>query len=290
MDNQDLFNKVYPSKVLLFGEYTVIHGGDSLAIPLYKKTANWDYDDLEFESRESIDSFIDYLVVNGIGEINLEVFSEEWNNGLFLESNIPSGYGAGSSGSLVAAVYDSFMKHTTSDHSELRELFVKMENHFHGTSSGIDPLVSFLGKTLHLSNGKINVLEDDFPILENLYLWDSGFSRKTAPLVQWYKETLDKGLRQSVDEELSPMNQLLISSFITSDRFTFKQMFQEVEKFELNYFIPMFPHSIKQGLNRMRNNYGISYKLCGAGGGGFYLIYSENKSILEEPNIIPLVS
>lgn len=286
--NQDIINKVYPSKVLLFGEYTVIHGGDSLAIPLYKKTANWDYDDIEFESRESLDAFVDYLVVNGIGDINFEHFSREWNNGLFLESNIPSGYGAGSSGSVVAAIYDCFMKHKTNNLDELRAMFVKMENHFHGTSSGIDPLVSYLGKTLHLSDGKVNVLEGEYPILDKLYLWDSGNSRKTAPLVEWYNKNLEKGLRQSVNGELAPLNQHLINAFIISDSEEFKRIFKEVERFELNYFIPMFPHSIKQNLNRMRNDYGISYKLCGAGGGGFYLIYSENKSILNEPNVIPL--
>ena len=75
MSYSHIIDKVYPGKVLLFGEYTVIHGRDSVAIPLYKKTANWDYDDLEFESRDTIDKFIDFLVLNGIGEVKLESVS-----------------------------------------------------------------------------------------------------------------------------------------------------------------------------------------------------------------------
>ncbi len=288
MIESNIINKVYPGKVLLFGEYTVIHGGDSLAIPLYKKTANWDYDDLEFESRESIDNFVDYLILNGIGEIDIDAFHKEWKKGLFLDSNIPSGYGAGSSGSVVAAVYDGFMKDVSSEKNLLRELFIKMENFFHGSSSGLDPLVSFFGKTVHISNGDMEIREENYRILDNLYLWDSGISRKTSPLVHWYKTQLEKGLKAKIDSDLIPLNEKLIKSFLESDDGSFADYFEKVETFQTTYFIPMFPHSIKQQLNRMKEDYGASFKLCGAGGGGFYLLYSKNIEIQQEANIIPL--
>ncbi len=290
MSYSHIIDKVYPGKVLLFGEYTVIHGGDSVAIPLYKKTANWDYDDLEFESRDTIDKFIDFLVLNGIGEVKLESFSKEWKKGLFLYSNIPIGYGAGSSGSLVAAIYDCFMNHTHKSTIDLRKVFIKMENYFHGSSSGLDPLVSFLGKAIHVEKDKVHQIDGDFPILDNLYLWDSGIGRKTAPLVKWYKEQLDKGMKHSVNGELLPLNKSLIFSFLHSLENDFELAFKAVENFQTTYLIPMFPHSIKQRLNRIKHEYSASYKLCGAGGGGFYLIYTNNKEIRNETNIIPLTN
>jgi mevalonate kinase len=285
---EDITNKIYPGKALLFGEYTVIHGGDSLAIPLYKKTANWDYDDLEFESRESLDRFVDFLVVQGIGKLDLEKFSNEWNDGLFLDSNIPKGYGAGSSGSIVASVYDAFMSKVPDDSKELRELFIKMENFFHGSSSGIDPLVSYFGKPVYLNNGSINLIEADSDLSRNLYLWDSGVSRTTAPLVEWYKNSYNEFLKPIVDEKLIPINQKLIASYLNEDRNSFRQNFAVLEKNQLKYLIPMFPSEIKNSLLSFKETYNLMFKLCGAGGGGFYLLYSEDNEIQNESGIIPL--
>jgi len=285
----ELIDKVYPGKALLFGEYTVIHGGNSLAIPLYSKTANWDFDDLEFESRDSIDKFIDYLVVQGIGSVDLEKFSSAWESGLFLESNIPSGYGAGSSGSVVAAIYDAFMEHGTQETTVIREIFKKMEDYFHGSSSGLDPLVSYFGQAVLIQDQKLSLLDVDSSILENLYLWDSGYSRKTAPLVDWYKEKLEQGLVNSIEEKLIPANNQLIDSFLTNSKVKFTEAFQQVENFQLKYFTPMFPAHIKKDIMSIKEQYNCNFKLCGAGGGGYYLVYCENKEIIKESKMIALV-
>ena len=284
----DLINKIYPGKTLLFGEYTVIHGGDSLAMPLYKKTANWDFDELEFESRESLDKFIDYLVVKGIGSVKLEKFSSLWQGGLFLESNIPAGYGAGSSGAVVAAVYDSFLEHTTEEPEEIRKIFKLMENHFHGSSSGLDPLVSYYGKGVHISNSCLKLVDIDGPLLSNLYLWDSGESRSTAPLVEWYKKKLERGFRAIIEERLIPMNNELITSFLEDKKDTFSYVFEKVEKFQLKYFTPMFPSHIREVLLGLKEEFNCNFKLCGAGGGGYYLIYCKNQDIKHKASIIPL--
>ncbi len=286
--NQTLINKIYPGKVLLFGEYTAIHGGDSLALPFYKKMACWDYDDLEFESRESLDKFFDYIIVQGISELDIDRFSKEWEQGLFLDSNIPLGYGCGSSGSVVAAVYDAFVSKKIDDVSELRNIFSAMESYFHGSSSGLDPLVSYLGKGIHVEDQKVSIVDSDFSLLSSLYLWDSGVSRKTSPLVEWYKEHQLKGLQHHIEDELTPINRNLIQYFMSSDETQFAHVFQRVEQFQLNYFKPMFPRIIKEQLLQLKATYDIYFKLCGAGGGGYYLIHSKDPAIKNEKGIIPL--
>lgn len=286
---EDLTYKVYPGKVLLFGEYTVIHGSDSLAIPFYKKTANWDYDDLEFESRESLDRFIDYLIVQGIAPVDIDHFSEEWKNGLFLESNIPSGYGVGSSGSVVAAVYDAFINNKEQNPQDLRSLFMKMENFFHRSSSGIDPLVSFYGKAVHVKDQELHLLDLDQELLSHLYLWDSCQSRHTAPFVNWYKEKIEEGLLKQINEKLLPFNEKLIDGFLDNDHYEFDKAFEKVEQFQLNYFVPMFPRLIRQNLLEIKKEYNAHFKLCGAGGGGYYLVYCKDEKIRTEKNILPLI-
>lgn len=288
---QTLSDKIYPGKVLLFGEYTVIHGGDTLAIPLYNKFASWDYDDLEFESRNSIDQFIDFLVLNGICDLDIDNFSAEWDEGLFLDSNIPSGYGVGSSGSVVAAVYDGFVKSPVLDFVSLREVFQQMEAYFHGSSSGIDPMVSYLGKGVLLQENELHVLDiENNSILQHLYLWDSGESRKTAPLVQWYNEKIRSvSYRKQIESILQPLNSKLIDSFLQEDQAEFIPTLQEVSNFQMNNFKQMFPPIVRDGLKHLRNQYNATVKLCGAGGGGFYLIHSLDKSISEEASVSPLV-
>ncbi len=43
----------------------------------------------------------------------------------------------GSSGAVVAAVYDRYAQQKTDDLFALKNLFAQMENYFHGKSSGI---------------------------------------------------------------------------------------------------------------------------------------------------------
>lgn len=288
---EDLIDYIYPGKVLLFGEYTVIDGGDSLAIPLYKKTANWDYDELEFESRESLDQFVDFLMLNGMVDFDLDLFSSEWEAGLFLESNIPSGYGAGSSGAVVAALYDCFVHAKKDDIHELRAIFQKMESYFHGTSSGIDPLVSYVGKGILIEKEEIHVQDVDHNlILNNLYLWDSGIPRKTNPLVQWYKTQMKStSFKNLIFNTLFPLNEALIKSFIIEDQVSFLENLKLLEDFQIQFLKKMFPLEIKEKLYQLKKEYNATIKLCGAGGGGYYLIYCEDERIRDEVSIIPFL-
>ena len=73
-------------------------------------------------------------------------------NNMHFDSSIPQGYGVGSSGALVAAIYDKYaddkitvLENLTRDKLlKLKAIFSKMESFFHGKSSGLDPLNSYL--------------------------------------------------------------------------------------------------------------------------------------------------
>jgi mevalonate kinase len=70
---------------------------------------------------------------------------------MYFDSSIPQGYGVGSSGALVAAIYDKYAQNkitvlenlTREKLLELKIFFSQMES-FHGKSSGLDPLNSYL--------------------------------------------------------------------------------------------------------------------------------------------------
>ncbi|WP_436570317.1 GHMP family kinase ATP-binding protein, partial [Klebsiella pneumoniae] len=76
--------------------------------------------------------------------------SRELDKGLFFRSDIPQGFGLGSSGALVAAIFLRYLdkagdfkdelKHLTMDRIQnLKSYLGALEGYFHGKSSGIDP-------------------------------------------------------------------------------------------------------------------------------------------------------
>ena len=160
--------RVFYSKTILFGEYSMIFDSTALMVPMTKFSAHLRFaasllDQGVVASNASIKRFAEYL--GGHPEvkdaIDLTALNHDLENGLYLDSDVPSGYGLGSSGTLVAAIYDSYAKQKTDDLLQLKSLFGKMESCFHGSSSGIDPLQCYLGKPFHITSRAVTLLPDD---------------------------------------------------------------------------------------------------------------------------------
>ena len=89
---------------------------------------------------------------------------------MFFDSSIPQGYGVGSSGALVAAVYDKYafgkitvLENLTKEKLlHLKAVFSLMESFFHGKSSGLDPLNSYLSLPI-LINSKDHIEATGIP-------------------------------------------------------------------------------------------------------------------------------
>ena len=109
------------------------------------------------KSNESLQRFTTYLERlqqqnPELASFNLEVLKNDVNHGMFFDSSIPQGYGVGSSGALVAAIYDKYAQNkitvlenlTREKLLQLKSIFSEMESFFHGKSSGLDPLNSYL--------------------------------------------------------------------------------------------------------------------------------------------------
>lgn len=272
---QKIDSKIYPAKLLLFGEYSVIHGGDSLAIPYGKKYACWSYEPNQIDSRLS--GFLDYLESLHDLDLDLERFQSELQKGLYLKSNIPIGYGAGSSGSVVAAVYDRFSNSAeTHDPLALKMIFSEMESFFHGSSSGLDPLVSYLNSGIYINKGEITTVQlSTNSILDKLFLFDTLESRSTSMLVSWYKTQLQEtdDFIDNVADEMTMLSSDLIKQFLLQDEDKFESLFMDLSQLQVEFLIPMFPSHIKDNLGRITSLTDGGFKLCGAGGGGYFLGY-----------------
>ena len=237
----------------------MIQGEEALAIPIQNFQGR-----LVLESsfqEDNIAPFIQYLGALPNIYLNQDLIEGIALDKLIFKSNIPVGYGAGSSGALTAAVYDAFViKHD----GPLQEALASMEDYFHGSSSGLDPLVSYRGES---------TLPIDKRGVGHFYLLDTGLSRKTAPLVEIFKK---KAEYQSF-EALAEMNQRAILAMKDYDLNALRKAMSEISAYQFEHFQEMIPSEFKNIWKDSLSEGGLCIKLCGAGGGGFLLLFSEEE-------------
>ena len=209
---------LFYSKILLFGEYGIIQDSKGLSIPynFYKGALKSDENptDEAKKSNQSLVKFVAYLKQlqseqPDLVTFNIELLQNDVNHGMYFDSSIPQGYGVGSSGALVAAIYDKYAANkitvlenlTREKLLQLKSIFSNMESFFHGKSSGLDPLNSYLSLPI-LINSKDNIEAAGIPSQSAtgkgaVFLLDSGIVGETAPMVNIFMENLkDQGFRK----------------------------------------------------------------------------------------------
>jgi mevalonate kinase len=282
-------NRKYNGKVILFGEYSMIFGSNALLIPYYSVSGKWStiidsHCERGIESNRNLFKYYDYLRKDDRFRIlDLERMEMELNAGLFFDSNIPTGYGVGSSGALVAAIYDRFKLIEIKETDRLIEFLAAMENYFHGSSSGIDPLQCYFGKPFVLNgqrttdNGQ-QILSNDFMSDDiHIFLIDTKITSPTAPLVNIFKERRkDNIYLDKFNNRYVPLVNDCISSLIEKNDNEFFNNVSLLSKMQTEMLGHTIPENVKEFFFFDINKDGFQIKLCGAGGGGFLLGFTND--------------
>jgi mevalonate kinase len=230
---------LFYSKILLFGEYGIIKDSKGLSIPynFYKGALKIDKQHTVSTQRsnKTLKRFLSHL--NELQEqfpnmidFDLMSLSDDIDKGLYFDSSIPQGYGVGSSGALVAAIYDKYannritiLENLTRDKLlQLKEIFSQMESFFHGKSSGLDPLNSYLSLPI-LINSKDNIETAGIPSqLKNgkgaVFLLDSGATGETAPMVHIFMENMkQEGFRKIIKDQFVKHTDACVEDFLQGD-------------------------------------------------------------------------
>lgn len=276
-------NIYYPSKIMLFGEYSILNGSDALAIPNIRLKAKWDFKSEKTDER--LLNLAYYLINCEWKDLNTcfdhEFMINDVRSGLFFDSNIPAGYGAGSSGALTAAVYNRYFEKYDNDVSRLKSIFSRIEDHFHHSSSGIDPLVSYFNRYVRIRNGnKVDLIAKPEIQFDNycFYLLDSGKSRKTAEYVDIYKKKLKNTV--FINQLLKPListTDCAIDSFLAGDEIRTFQFFQSISELQFLHMNEMILPELTGIWEQLLDFGNAAMKICGAGGGGFYLIMADKQ-------------
>lgn len=284
-------SRTYPAKLLLFGEYTVLHGSQALAVPFHKWSGVWRQSD-KAPVYDPVDYYRWLLMSDLIDEGMYSRMIDDHNDGWQYEADIPMGYGVGSSGAFVAAIYDRYFHSAIKDDVEKQtSTLSKMEAWFHGASSGMDPLVSYRDHAVYKDHsGKFLCIKDpDWPDGVNVYLLDTGIVRNTSPLVRKYKEMMsDEQLLKNVQRELIPMVDHAIHLYLQRQIDMLATCLQTISVFQRKYFSEMIPVAVRSIWDELTSMKGVSVKLCGAGGGGYYMVIDTHQHTFAIP--YPLIS
>ena len=286
---------LFYSKILLFGEYGIIKNSKGLSIPynFFKgglKIGNFE-NDTEKESNKNLIDFKNYLktIESTIVEFDFVKLEKDLKNGMFFDSSIPQGYGVGSSGALVAALYDRYALNkitvlenlTKPKILTLKNLFSKMESFFHGKSSGLDPLNSYLSLPI-LIHSKNEIETTGIPSQTSngkgaVFLLDSGTSSETAPMVDlFFKSMKSKTYNKIIKENFIKTTDDCVEDFLNGD---FNSLFKNMKilsKVVLENFKPMIPKDFHQLWKKGIESDDYFLKLCGSGGGGYILGFSKD--------------
>lgn len=263
----------------------MIFGSEALLIPYYSAFGEWSSvinrpSERGFESNASIRKFYDYLRDHeDFRIIDLRRFDMELNAGLFFDSTIPLGYGVGSSGALVAAIYDRYKLIEINDIPKLKDFLAKMESFFHGSSSGMDPLQCYLGKPFILSQQtSFTILDDDFMSEDiHIFLIDTKIKSPTAPLVEKFKESRkDSSYLDKFDNEYVPIVSKCIKSLTDKKDDEFYEHLSQLSKLQIELLSHTIPEETRKFFLTDIKKDSFQVKLCGAGGGGFLLGFSNN--------------
>jgi mevalonate kinase len=274
-----VFQAFYPSKLLLFGEHTVLQGSQALAMPLSKFGGKWAFSDdraLQYNLSE-FNAYLKELVKNTDLKLDTSAFGDALNQGLIFQSNIPSGYGVGSSGALVAAIYTTFCSKKTENLLDLKTILGKMESFFHGASSGLDPLICYLQKPVLINKGGSMEIVDIPKSNISPFLIDTKITRKAGNLIKIFAEKCEQEYYKNlVINDLVPNINDAIAAFLQNQKTILFEAIHHISFFQHRFFPEAIPLPFKQiwleGL--ASDNYKL--KLCGAGGGGFILGFSKN--------------
>lgn len=291
---------MYYSKLLLFGEYTVVKGSRALAVPYPPYAAKWSFenDEKQRKSNEALAKFQTHLTERDdlLCQLDLDEFVIDIEEGIWLDSDIPRGYGLGSSGAVCAAVYDRYgidkiEGNNTDKLAQLKTIFAQMESYFHGASSGADPLICYVNQAVVMSRQKLHTVT--IPHLNKgkggVFLFNTNISRSTEPLVNLFLEKCkNPEFEQKISTELALYADGCIDAFLQKNKNILFNNLRKLSHFQYQYFQEMIPKNYRQIWATGLESGDYILKLCGAGGGGFMLGFTEDfeQVNLEETEIV----
>jgi mevalonate kinase len=278
----------YPAKLLLFGEHILLLGASALAVPIpyyYGQLVQHNSTKKGNALQKKMWAWAQSDQLAAVPGLDIRAFQTALSNGLEFQSNIPIGYGLGSSGALCAAVYDHFCTDKKEAFPELKRILSGMESFFHGSSSGIDPLTSYLNRPLliHSTQNVVKAAAATWSTNQAfVFLMDSGLPRKAETMIAWFREQCKADSFQKwLESDYLPVNEKCLTAWLQADASTFWDALEQLSLMQFEKLRFLIPHTLQSFWMEGLENKNFFLKICGAGGGGFMLGFARDITSIE---------
>lgn len=296
-----MMTKFYPGKVLLFGEYSLLFGTKGIVLPFTDYCGRWRFNDSKLFDQDLLEFYNYGKTLKETRLYDWEHFKRDIDQGLEFQSSIPKGEGLGSSGALIAAFHDRYylsdVKNISPgiDLNHVRLELAELESFHHQKSSGIDPLVSWIQRPVLLKGLNdivvLNQLTSQFDWMKdqgiNIFLIPTKSKRKTCHLVDLFRRNLEGSkFNNWFQREYCTLVDNVVDSFLSMNLNFFdnvKRLCHEQQKM-LSAF--MDQPEIRM-LHNTLDEKSAAIKLCGAGGGGYFLLFTNKYNVENLKKLIP---
>lgn len=283
-----------PGKWILAGEHAVLRGSQAIVFPLKSRFLSLSYFNKDSEFRINIaglcasdlEMIIWSVVERALGELKLK--RSDLKGELKIYSHIQFGAGMGASATLAVGL-TLFFQHLGVLKSDPFSFAKKIEDLFHGESSGVDVAVALHQKPMIFEKNKENIYFD-LKQLPLLYLSYTGQRGVTKDCVNKVKDLIAEKpeLANAVDHRMKKVVQDFISAqFEWTEQEWIEHLTAAQSCFESWDLVPSI---VEQHMQKLKKAGALACKLTGSGSGGYVLSLWKQKPTEPELNaeLIPV--
>ena len=280
------FEKQFFGKWVLAGEYSVLRSGQSLVYPLthyflrfkyHKGPAALSINKTGFY-QESLDFSVGPVLHKALKVLDKK--REQLKGELEIEAHIPFGAGVGASAALCVGLSYLFLHKKWIKKTELKNFATRLEDIFHGKSSGMDITALIEESPILYSKGKVLKKLQAFKQKPKLFLSYSGGRAATSVGVNQVRKLFDKNwtLAENIDKKMCQATQLCLQSMEEKEKNKSTALLQEALTLGEDCFKQwnLISHDLKQHLQILKSHGAIATKPTGSGLGGYVISLWEN--------------
>jgi mevalonate kinase len=269
-----------PGKWILFGEHAVLRGSQAIVFPLRSRFLDLSYlkSSSEFNIQitglcaSDLEMIIWSVMEKALSELGIK--RSDLKGDLNIHSNIQFGAGMGASATLAVGL-TLFFQHLGVLKVEPFLFAKKLEDLFHGESSGVDVAVALHQKPLIFEKNKENIFFD-LKNLPLLYLSYTGQRGVTKDCVTKVKKLISDKPEQAlaVDARMKSVAQDYIKAHF---EWTESEWIEHLNKAQSCFESwDLVPVAVEQHIQTLKKAGALACKLTGSGNGGYVLsLWSE---------------